>query len=390
MVCYAKEQVAAARARTLETQIKRFAKGQQRRLRKLVKASSRLGDILYSFPAAAFAIVAGHGDHNRRGDAVRLIKDGADLRTVAGVLELPTWLRRLPPEAFEDVIDGLPTSEAFARKVVNCIPQDDTATAMWLRWVRVGNQVCHEDFALWLARQRFYRADSDFGTPVLPLATYAWFSGRDADDRARRMVPKPWHKQIGFPAAIENMCGWFDRVILDLTRGDKDRGPGRYRKRRRRHGYDLVALTLPSDLIEEGNAMNHCAGTYVSEVAAGNCVIYSVRQAGRRVATLELRWVYGHHRKPIVNQLLGHSNQPVGPEVKAAVAAWLREQEPASFGNPHVIGSLPIDETRWRALWASYIAAKGARAPVTERPSQQFVFRLSRNVNELTHGFRVR
>ena len=384
MVCYAKQQAAAARVHSLESQIKRFAKGQQRRLRKLVKTSSRLGDILYSFPAAAFAVVAGHGDHNCRGEAVRLIKDGAELRNIAEVLDLPLWLRRLPPEAFEGEIGVLPQTGQFKRKVANIIPDDPEATAMWLRWLRIGNEVCGEDFAFWLARQKIYRVENDFGAPVVPLAAYAWFSGLEESDRTRRLVLKPWHKQIGLRAAVENMCGWYDRVLLDLTRGGQSRGPGRYKNRKRRHGYTMVPLRTPHELIEEGQEMDHCVSTYVSEVAAGNCVIYSVRYAGRRVATMELRWVYGHHRSPVVSQLLGYANAPVSPEVKFGVDDWLRNQDAVSLGNPQLIASMPIDETRWRALWSGYIEAKGAQAIVSERPSNQFMYRFSRDVNELS------
>lgn len=386
MVCYAQEQAAAARAYSLEGQIKRFSKAQQRRLRKLVKSSSRLGDVLYSFPAAAFAVVSGHGDHNRRGEAVRLIKDGAELRRVAEVLDLPIWTRRLPPEAFEDALCNLPRGEAFSRKVANLIPKDPEATAMWLRWLRAGNEACHEDFALWLARQKIYRVENDFGVPVLPLAAFAWFSGQGESARAYRMVQTPWHKQIGLRKAVEAMCAWYDCVLLDLTCGDRKRGPGRYRNKKRKHGYALVPLRLPQELIEEGEALNHCVGTYVSEVAQGNCLIYSVRRGGQRVATLELRWVYGRHRPPIVNQLLGHSNQPVGPEVKAAVAEWLRDQN--GIANPFNVGQIPLDETRWRAFWGSYIEEKGASAIVPERPSSQLLFRFSREVNELSRCIR--
>jgi hypothetical protein len=387
MICHAKEQAAAARARSLETEIKRFAKVQQRRLRKLVKSSSRLGDILYSFPAAAFAVVSGHGTHNQRGEAVRLIKDGAELRQVADVLELPFWTRRLPPEAFEDRISNLPNGEAFARKVVNLIPADPEATAMWLRWLLAGNEACHEEFALWLARQKVYRVENDFGAPVLPLAAYAWFSGLDEGDRNRRMVETPWHKQIGLRKAVEAMCSWYERVMLDLTAGDRKRGPGRYRNRKRKHGYTLLPLRTPQDLHEEGEAMNHCVGTYSYEVARGNCLIYSVRHGGRRVATLELRWVYGSHRPPVVNQLLGHSNKPVGPDVQVAVAEWLRDQ--SGIVNSCDVAHLALDETRWRAFWGGYVKAKGDRVLVPERPSNQLLQRFSQDVGELARCIRA-
>ena len=163
MVSYAYEQAVAKRERVIEKQIKRYAKGYQRRLRKLVKTSSRLGDLLYSFPAAAFAVVSGYGDHNRRGEAVVLVKDGADLRSVAVVLGLPTWTRRLPPEAFTEPLGNLPDNEAFNRKIVNFIPKEPAATAMWLNWLQAARAGCHEDFALWLAAQKIYTSEPPQG-----------------------------------------------------------------------------------------------------------------------------------------------------------------------------------------------------------------------------------
>lgn len=383
MVCYAKQQAAAARERSLEAQIKRFEKGYQRRLRRLVKVSSRLGDVLYSFPAAAFALVSGRADHARRGEAVRMIKDGASLKLVARTLDLPVWTRRLPPEAFENPLGALPDGEAFTRSVANHVPKKAEATAMWLRWVAAGYDACDEDFALWLARQKIYRAGAFIGTPILPLATYAWYSGLEDAERVRRLMPRPWHKEIALGIAIDSMCAWFDRLVLDVTRADQRRGAGRYSGRKRQRLFSLIPLRTAEELEEEGRAMDHCVGTYASEVARGNCVIYSVRRAGRRAATLELRWVYGYDRPPIVNQLRGYANAVVGEDVKKAVAEWLRDQDALTFGNPYMIGSMPIDDTRWRAFWADYLARKGSRF-VPERPSGDVLLRLSRDVTELS------
>jgi len=290
MVSYAYQQAAAERERVLEKQIRRFAKTYQRRLRKLVKTSSRLGDLLYSFPAAAFAIVSGYGDHNRRGDAVRLVKDGASLKMVAGALELPLWTRRLPPEAFVRELQDLPDGPDFNRKIANLIPKDPEAATMWLAWLQAARTGCDDDFALWLASQKIYASGWHCGqapTPVLPLATFAWFSSR-GDRPARRLMETPWHRKMGLGAAIKGMAGWFERVLLDLTRADAKRGPGRYSKRRAGSQYNLVPLVTARELYEEGEAMNHCGATYALAVAQGHCMIFSVRRFERGLR----RWKY--------------------------------------------------------------------------------------------------
>ncbi len=391
MVSYAYQQAAAKRERVLEKQIKRFTKLYQRRLRKLVKTSSRLGDLLYSFPAAAFAVVSGYGNHSQRGEAVRLVKEGANLKLVAAALELPYWTRRLPPEAFEGGLQDLPDGQEFNRKIANLIPKHPEAAAMWLAWLQAARTGCDDDFALWLAGQKIYASGWHGGmasTPVLPLAAFAWFSSH-GDLPARRLMEDPWHCKMGLGAAIKGMADWFERVLLDLTRADAKRGPGRYSKRKGASRYTLVPLLTARDLYEEGEAMNHCVATYALQVAQGHCKIFSVRHCGRRVATLEIRWSRDRCARPFVNQLLGHSNVAVDRDVYLAVGDWLAQNKNLVCMPSFSGFSDNLDETRWRSLWADYIAEKGRRAVVPERPDGMLVARLCRDVDVLNrwlHG----
>ncbi|MEO0809811.1 MAG: PcfJ domain-containing protein [Pseudomonadota bacterium] len=385
MVSYANQQAASQRERVLEKQIKRFAKSYQRRLRKLVKTSSRLGDLLYSFPAVAFAIVSGLGDHNRRGEAVRLVKDGANLRKVAAALQLPYWTRHLPPEAFTVDLAHLPDGPDYNRRIVNLIPEDPNAAAMWLSWLQAAYAGCDDDFALWLASQKIYAARwqaNPAATPVLPLATFAWFSSH-GNGSARHLIQEPWHHKMGLGNAITNMVNWFDRVLLDLTRADTRRGPGRYSKRRKMNQYSLVPLVTARDLYEEGEKMNHCVATYTSAVAQGHCKIFSVQRYGRRIATLEIRWSHGQCAQPIINQLLGHSNAAVDSDVYLAVGDWLKQNQ-GMVSTPNAARfSQNLDETRWRSFWAAYIAEKGAGAGVATRPDGNLVAKLCRDIDAL-------
>ncbi len=389
MVSYAVDQAVAKRERTVEKQIKRFAKPYQRRLRKLVKSSSRLGDILYSFPAAAFALVSGHGDHGRRGEAIQLIKDGRDLKTVARVLELPAWARKLPPEAFVESIDGLPDNEAFNRKIANFIPSDAAETCVWLRLLLAARAGCHDEFALWLAKQKVTKhldaqGPAEHGqTPVMLLALFAWFS-EHKDEPAYRLMEEPWNNHMGLATAVDYMSEWFDRVLLDLTRSDQRRGPGRYSKRKRACGYNLVELTSARDLVNEGDAMNHCVASYASDVAQGRCRIYSVRRGKQRVATLELQWPNNQRGRPYINQLLGHSNVAVGREVYEAVTDWLARNKNWLCEAPVAGYERHLDATRWKAFWQGYTAEKSPQVIKADQPDGFLIARLSREVDFLT------
>jgi hypothetical protein len=48
----------------LENRIRRFPRNYQRRLRKLVKGSKQLKDLVYSFPAAVFVPRDNHGENS--------------------------------------------------------------------------------------------------------------------------------------------------------------------------------------------------------------------------------------------------------------------------------------------------------------------------------------
>ncbi|CAN0486805.1 unnamed protein product, partial [Phaeothamnion confervicola] len=53
-------------------------------------------------------------------------------------------------------------------------------------------------------------------------------------------------------------------------------------------GHDFHALQTREAIFEEGARMHHCVRLYADKVAQGNSRIYSVRQAGQPIATLEL------------------------------------------------------------------------------------------------------
>ena len=347
-----------ARNVALETQLKRFERSYRRRLRKLTRSTSRHGDLLFTFPAAAFALVSGRGTTDQRAKAVRLVRDGAPLAQIGEALALPSWMRRLPPEAFARPIGNVATGQAFSRKVVGRLPSEPAVAAAWLEAHEVAVGSAGEDFAYWLAGQPIYGRVLDGETSVRPLAIYAWFSNRE-DARGRRLMEKPWNKQMRFPVAVQQMCGWLERVVGDLTRADVKRGPGRYSRRRRNTGYEMVPLRSAAALNEEGEAMDNCVGSYAGMVAARECLIYSVRRGRTRVATMEVRW---HGGRPRVWQLEGPGNTSANSVVWEAVNRWLAEQDDLILVTPSTIANLAVDATRWKALWLPYVTAMVSKA----------------------------
>jgi hypothetical protein len=338
--------------RELESQIGRFAPKHRQQLRKLSRESSRLGDLLYSFPGLAFTLAAGGRCSADRARAIGLVKGGRPLAEAAAVLELPQWLRRLPPEAFTEVLSTVPAGEEFVRNLVNAIPDKTALTAAWLRWVLFGAQACDEAFALWLAKQAIYEAAQIGRIPLVPLAAFAWFSRSSAP--ARRWIVKAWHANMSFGAAVEETRRWLECMMLDYgTEGAAT--DGSWFRSRKVCGYSFVPL-LTSDMLRvEGHLMRNCAGSYIGKVAAGCCLLYSIRCGDERVAMME---VMARPTGPAIVKLLGPGNTSAGEDVWRAARSWLSKQ----CQNPKMmrasINSLPAKSSRWVELWKPYRQAK--------------------------------
>jgi PcfJ-like protein len=367
-----------AHARELETQIRRFPRGYRRRLRKLARGSSRLGEVLYTFPGLAFVLAAGGCPPAARGQAIRLVKDGQRLPEAAAALGLPLWMRRLPPEAFTEALGTLPASEEFGRRVVNGIPNNAQATAMWLRWVLSGAEFCDESFSLWLAKQSIYQADDAGRMPLLPLAAFAWFS-RTAGGPAHGLIVRPWHANMHFGTAVEETRYWLERVILNYCH---DAGPRdeSWFKTRKVCGYRIMPLLTPDDLREEGDRMNNCVATYIPRVAGGACLIYSIRRGGQRVATMEVAPRQG---APVIVQLLAAGNTNASEDVWRAANGWLAKQGEYPAAGRNTIAQIPVIPCRWEAIWRPYWEARPSFKACLAVPSMRTLLNLRHDMNAL-------
>ena len=79
-----------------ESYVARFAYPARREVRRLMRSSSRLVDLSVAFPGAIYALAARRSAPEARREAITLIEKGAPLKSVARMLGLPLWLRRLP------------------------------------------------------------------------------------------------------------------------------------------------------------------------------------------------------------------------------------------------------------------------------------------------------
>ncbi len=91
--------------------------------------------------------------------------------------------------------------------------------------------------------------------------------------------------------------------------------------------FTFHALRSGEELFEEGQAMRHCVATYITNVAKGDTFIISIREAGRRVATLELgnSEAGRHQNRLVIRQMKGPCNAPVSWTVRCAAEQYVSD-----------------------------------------------------------------
>ena len=341
----------------LEALVSRFNLPERREVRRLVRSSTRVADLAAVFPGAIYAIASRRGPAASRLHALSLVEQGAPLKAVARALDLPLWLKRLPPEAFAGRLGALPVSETFTRRVATRIPPSTHETAAWLETVAFATEACSEDFALWLAEQQLYAELSEPERSFAVLAAYAWYSGAPGT-RAHQLIVVPWRPEIGFDTALCAAKSWLNRLrlVMQLDPGvitDSWLDGGKAM------GLEFVPLIDQKEIIEESHAMQNCADQYADRLARDKCRLFSVRRSGSRIATLEI----GPHPRETgvlaVTQLKARHNMPATLEVWQAAHAWLATQPRLKRLPPLLPPERPLKAETWDDLMAPYRQQKG-------------------------------
>jgi hypothetical protein len=354
-----------------EGYVGRFAYPARREVRRLMRSSTRLVDLAMVFPGAMYALAQRRNPVKVRREAVALIEQGAPLKTVARHLNLPLWLRRLPPEAFQKPIADLPVGEGFARRVANRMPGTTAQSAFWLESVAFGAKACHEDFALWLADQAIFTEQGDPENLFSVLAAYAWHS-RASQTRAHTLIVVPWRPEIAFDTALCAAKSWLNRMRLVLQLGpgvisDPWLAGGEVRD------YNFVPLLDRMEILAEARAMQNCADQYAERLSDDRCRLFSVRREREHVATLEI----GPHSREAgmlaITQLKGRHNMAAPLDVWQAAYAWLSSQSGLRRLPPRVPPERKLDEQAWTQLMAPY-RRRTEGAPWLAEQATQSVF----------------
>lgn len=359
----------------------RFDPERRANVRRLLYSSPRVADLATVFPGALYALAARQGPATRRRKALDLVERGAPLKAVAQVLELPFWLRRLPPEAFTGPISAVPKSETFARRIANHLPRLNDDSAFWLRSVSFGARACDEYFALWLAQQPIYSEPGDPERLFGVLAAYAWFSSA-GPSRAQSLVVVPWRPEMALDTAVCAAKSWLNRIRLVLQLRDGVLSDpwllGGEAK-----GLSFVPLLEHDDILAEAQAMQNCADQYAERLAREKCRLFSVRRRGVRIATLEI----GPHPREAgvlaISQLKARHNMPASADVWQAAHAWLGTQKSIKRVAGLALPERSLDGETWQSLLAAYRRQKRGAPWLPEAASRDAFHALDQDIAAL-------
>jgi hypothetical protein len=353
------------------------------RMRTLAAAHPALADLALTFPALLVALAMPRaGQYAVRQQAIDLVAGGTPLRHVARLLQLPMWLRRLPPEAFHDAAPPVPASDAFACRIVNTLPEPQRA-GTWLAVVSLAYTACDEHFALWAARNfgdLAYRgcqpSSVALNTAARTLGLLAWYS-RAGGTYASSLIGRPWTPDMSYEAARQSAYAWMERIEAELTLG----GGGiehTWCEPARVDGIDFVPITTAAAITEEAAAMRHCVLTYSFAIAEGVCRIWSLRKDGERIATLEIRACGTARRFATIGQIQGPGNADVDEAVWRAAYAWLLRQPQIACGALDC--DRPLSHELWQRLWKPYWRAHGLEDWLPLTPARQVLSCLARRL----------
>lgn len=361
--------------------VSRFDASHRSRIRDLLALSPRFADLGLAFPGALHVLAGRSLPPRRRKKAADLVLSGAALREVAAALDLPLWLRRLPPEAFSGFHAMPPRSDLFARRIANHLPTAAEDNAFWLAGIAFAARAADEPFALWLAQQPVFLEPGDPERLFGLLAAYAWASSSPRS-RAHHLIMTPWRPVMSLETAACAAKSWLNRMrlVVQLRAGaisDPWLEPGEAR------GFTFHPLLDHGAILTEAHAMQNCVDQYADRLSRDRCRLFSVRRRGSRVATLEI----GPHPREAgvlaISQLKTRHNLPASVEIWQAAHTWLGAQSALKRLNTGDFPQRQFDTCAWREMMARYRAETNGAPWIPEDASKETFATIEGGIGEL-------
>jgi PcfJ-like protein len=246
-------------------------------------------------------------------DAIKMVERGVRLNQIAAFMDILMWGRRLKP-AEAHLFGRMPGGDLHWY-----LPDKTWEQRIWLRaFMSLQSKSVDPEFAYWLARNVL-----KMGNRIRPVLdklsdTYDW------TDEARREEPRCitrlFSSDMSWETVRRETEKWHEALATTKLRASNYKIPVPWFPAAEVNGYEIVPLDSSDELWKEGAAMHNCVGTYDRRMAAGECYVYSVRQGGTRIVTVELVRDDG---KVKPGQMKAACNKPAPKEVAAVVRMWL-------------------------------------------------------------------
>ena len=177
---------------------------------------------------------------------------------------------------------------------------------------------------LWWHRVLVWMAQQPVETEELPELIH-WFS------HMRWSGIDPMRRPL---AAVRRQARQYaeDRKRITQTADWQILGMPDYETREGGRRFTIQEITTPADLLAEGRELAHCANGYLRQLRVGEVALFSLRQAGRRMGTIELR------RSQVIHQAKGRANVRLNRISQRVIVRWARARG-LMIETPDLVGS---------------------------------------------------
>jgi hypothetical protein len=308
---------AAAQERRLRRALDSYPERHRAAVNTVAAQDSRYADLALSFPALLFVLAVPH----ERMDCTALrmaVRAGEPLKRLAELAGLPYWLRKLPPQAFDEKIGPLPRDPLVARQIGNYLPRRARHSALWLERVSVASRWGTDSFALWMAKLPHEDKLRLRSSSIRTLALWAWFSARP-ELKAGAICKSPWHMRMTLKPAVQHANDWVGRFNLQLF---LNLGPKPSRLQAMAvDGFEFVYLADSDMIAEEASRMSNCIMGYGNDIAFENVELWSIRRDGASVATLSIGR-FSDDGLATITEIKGPKNAEVSRAAALAARRW--------------------------------------------------------------------
>jgi PcfJ-like protein len=277
---------------------------------------------------------------------------GVPLKKLAKLAQIPFWMAKLPPEAFDQPLRPLPGDVVFLARVGNLLPKDRRVARRWLRCVYALSEWGTGEFVLW-ALKHVLRDDVDpWARDCLRLiALHAWYS-RHGKGLGADCILQPWCPGLSFENARIRALSWHDMLRAQVHQSvavldDFWFEPAVI------DGFAIEPLRDSHEIVTEGRQMKNCIASYVTDVYGDRSRLWKVGRAGKTVAIAEVSKGNGLQLLA-VTQLRGPANADVTADVALAVRRWQNLQPEHRLTPSKTTEVLDFRQDVWRDLWRPY------------------------------------